>query len=67
MACAAGMLLASWVARLHEGGYANVSMPAQAAVAGAAGLLLAAWLPVRAVDLGNGRRHGSDFSPCRSS
>ena len=44
LACAAGMLLASWVARLHEGGYANVSMPAQAAVAGAAGLLLAAWL-----------------------
>jgi hypothetical protein len=44
VACAAGMLLASWVARLHEGGYANVSMPAQAAVAGALGLLLAAWL-----------------------
>ena len=41
---AVGMLAASWVARLHEGGYANVSMPAQAAVAGALGLLLAAWL-----------------------
>jgi hypothetical protein len=39
-----GMLAASWVARLHEGGYANVSMPAQAAVAGALGLLLARWL-----------------------
>ena len=44
LACAVGMLLASWVARLHEGGYANVAMPAQAAVAGAAGLVLAAWL-----------------------
>jgi 4-amino-4-deoxy-L-arabinose transferase-like glycosyltransferase len=44
LACAAGMLLASWVARLHEGGYENVSMPAQAAVTGAVGLLLAAWL-----------------------
>ena len=44
LACAAGMLLASWVARLHEGGYANVSMPAQAAVAGAVGLLVTAWL-----------------------
>jgi hypothetical protein len=44
LAGAAGMLLASWVARLHEGGYANVAMPAQAAAAGAAGLLLAAWL-----------------------
>lgn len=42
--CAMGMLAASWVARLHEGGYANVSMPAQAAVAGALGLLLARWL-----------------------
>ena len=42
--CAIGMLAASWVARLHEGGYANVSMPAQAAVAGALGLLLARWL-----------------------
>ena len=41
---AVGMLAASWVARLHEGGYANVSMPAQAAVAGALSLLLAAWL-----------------------
>jgi len=41
---AVGMLAASWVARLHEGGYANVSMPAQAAIAGALGLLLAAWL-----------------------
>ena len=44
LACAVGMLLASWVARLHEGGYANVAMPAHAAVAGAAGLVLAAWL-----------------------
>ena len=41
---AVGMLAASWVARLHEGGYANVSMPAQAAVAGALGLMVAAWL-----------------------
>ena len=49
--CAMGMLLASWVARLHEGGYANVSMPAQAAVAGALGLLLAALAAVRAVDV----------------
>jgi 4-amino-4-deoxy-L-arabinose transferase-like glycosyltransferase len=43
-ACAVGLLAASWVARLHEGGYANVAMPAQAAVAGALGLLLARWL-----------------------
>jgi 4-amino-4-deoxy-L-arabinose transferase-like glycosyltransferase len=43
-ACAVGMLAASWVARLHEGGYANVAMPAQAAAAGALGLLLARWL-----------------------
>ncbi|HEY8308066.1 MAG TPA: glycosyltransferase family 39 protein [Lapillicoccus sp.] len=43
-ACAVGMLAASWVARLHEGGAANVAMPAQAAAAGALGLLLARWL-----------------------
>jgi hypothetical protein len=43
-AAAVGLLAASWVARLHEGGFANVAMPAQAAVAGALGLLLARWL-----------------------
>ncbi|MEP6650006.1 MAG: glycosyltransferase family 39 protein [Lapillicoccus sp.] len=43
-ACALGLMLSSWVARLHEGGAANVTMPAQAAVAGALGLLLAGWL-----------------------
>lgn len=48
-ACAVGMLVASWVARLHDGGYSNVAMPAQAAVAGAFGLLLAAWLRLKGV------------------
>ena len=44
VACAAGLVVASWAARLHEGGYANVAMPAQAALAGALGLALAGWL-----------------------
>lgn len=43
-AAGVGLLLASWVARVHEGGFANVAMPAQAAVAGALGLLVARWL-----------------------
>jgi hypothetical protein len=41
LACLAGLLLASWVARLHEGGYDNVAMPAHAALAGLFGVLLA--------------------------
>lgn len=44
LACAVGMVVTAWVARLHEGGYANVAMPAHAAVCGALGLLLATWL-----------------------
>lgn len=36
-----GLVLASWVARLHEGGYANVAMPAHAGLAVVVGLLLA--------------------------
>jgi hypothetical protein len=44
VSCGVGLVLASWVARLHEGGAANVAMPAQVAMAGALGLLLAAWL-----------------------
>jgi hypothetical protein len=44
VAAGVGLLAASWVARVHEGGFANVAMPAQAAVAGALGLRLARWL-----------------------
>lgn len=47
LVCAVGLVLASWVSRVHEGGYANVAMPADAALAGALGLLLAAWLRTR--------------------
>ena len=36
-----GLLGTAWAARLHEGGYANVSIPAQAAVAVLLGCLLA--------------------------
>ena len=43
-AAGVGLLIASWIARIHEGGFANVAMPAQAAVAGALGILLARWL-----------------------
>jgi 4-amino-4-deoxy-L-arabinose transferase-like glycosyltransferase len=41
LAVVLGLLATSWAARLHEGGYANVSMPAQAAVALVLGCLLA--------------------------
>ena len=37
----AGLLLASWAARLHEGGYSNVVMPAYAGLAALLGVLLA--------------------------
>ena len=37
-AAAAGLIAAAWVSRLHTGGYANVLMPAYAAVALLAGL-----------------------------
>jgi hypothetical protein len=43
LAAATGLVLAAWVARLHEGGFANVAMPAHAAVCGVLGVLLAAW------------------------
>ncbi len=45
-AAVAGLILASWAGRLHEGGYANVSMPAHAGVAIVLGLLLAALLRI---------------------
>lgn len=41
LSAALGLLATAWAARLHEGGYANVSIPAQAAVAVALGCLLA--------------------------
>jgi 4-amino-4-deoxy-L-arabinose transferase-like glycosyltransferase len=44
LAAGVGLLVAAWVSRLHEGGYANVAMPAHAAICGLLGLLLAAWL-----------------------
>jgi hypothetical protein len=44
LAVAVGLVLASWAGRMHDGGAANVAMPAQLAAAGALGLLLAAWL-----------------------
>ncbi len=50
-ACVVGMLATSWAARLHEGGYTNVSIPAQAAVAVVLGCLLAR---VLRSDLGRG-------------
>ncbi len=40
LACVVGLVGTSWAARLHEGGYANVSMPAQAAAAIVVGCLL---------------------------
>ncbi|MEO7236906.1 MAG: glycosyltransferase family 39 protein [Lapillicoccus sp.] len=40
LACVVGLVGTSWAARLHEGGYANVSMPAQAGVAVVVGCLL---------------------------
>jgi hypothetical protein len=44
VAAVIGLVLASWVARLHEGGYANVAMPAHAGLAVVFGLLLASAL-----------------------
>ena len=41
LAALVGFVGTAWAARLHEGGYANVSIPAQAAVAIALGCLLA--------------------------
>ena len=38
LAAAAGLIAAAWISRLHSGGYANVLMPAYAAVALLAGL-----------------------------
>ncbi len=40
LACVVGLVGTSWAARLHEGGYANVSMPAQAAAALVVGCVL---------------------------
>ena len=40
LACVVGLVGTSWAARLHEGGYANVSMPAQAGAAVVVGCLL---------------------------
>lgn len=44
LAVVVGLVGTAWAARLHEGGYANVSMPAQAAVALVLGCLLARML-----------------------
>ncbi len=42
MACVAGLLLAAWSGRVHDGGYANVAMPAHVGLALTFGLVLAA-------------------------
>lgn len=47
LAAVVGLLLGSWVARLHEGGYANVAMPAHTGIAIVVGLLLTFALPAR--------------------
>ena len=41
LACVTGLLLAGWAGRIHDGGYANVAMPAHAAVALSFGLVVA--------------------------
>ncbi len=41
LACGTGLLLAAWAGRLHDGGYANVAMPAHVAVALAFGMVIA--------------------------
>ena len=41
LACGTGLLLAAWAGRIHDGGYANVAMPAHVAVALAFGLVVA--------------------------
>lgn len=52
LACLVGLVGTAWAARLHEGGYANVSMPAQAAAAIGVGCLLG-WM-LRSVRLTRG-------------
>jgi len=47
-----GLLGTAWAARLHEGGYANVSIPAQAAVSVVVGCLLSRLLRSTAVSTG---------------
>lgn len=41
LACGIGLLLAGWAGRLHDGGYANVAMPAHVAVALGFGMVIA--------------------------
>jgi hypothetical protein len=46
-AAAAGLIVSAWISRLHTGGYANVLMPAYAAIALLAGLTYAALIDGR--------------------